>query len=55
MCEEFIRLEYFSLLKQVELFDGRFLTIKGWAVTFSLAALALAFQKNRGNVFCSST
>ena len=28
-------------------FDQRLLTIKGWDVTFSLAAIALGFQQNQ--------
>jgi hypothetical protein len=51
MCEEFVRQEYLALLQQVELFDGRFITVKGWAVTFSLATLALAFQKKAAGLF----
>ncbi len=44
-CQGFIQEEYFELLAIVGNFDDRFLIVKGWSVTFSLATLALAFQK----------
>ncbi|MBV5347377.1 hypothetical protein JZU46_04070 [bacterium] len=48
-CATLISSEYLEIVKIVGAFDARLLTIKGWAVTFSLATLALAFQqKNRG-------
>ena len=51
ICEGIVQQEYFALLQQVELFDGRFITIKGWGVTFSLGTLALAFQKKSAGLF----
>ena len=36
--------EYFALMETVAGADQRLLTIKGWGVTLSLAALGLAFQ-----------
>ena len=36
--------EYYAIVEVVSGFDQRLMTIKGWSVTVSLAALALAFQ-----------
>lgn len=44
MSDIFEKDEYFSLLKSVADFDQRHLTVKGWGVTLSLAALGLGFQ-----------
>ena len=51
VCAGFIEKEYFELLKIVAQFDDRFLAVKGWTVTFSLATLALAFQKKTKGLF----
>lgn len=51
VCAGLIKDEYFALLEIVAQFDDRFLTLKGWSVTFSLATLALAFQKNAKGLF----
>jgi hypothetical protein len=36
--------EYFAIVKSVSEFDQRLLTVKGWGVTLSLAALGFGFQ-----------
>ena len=53
LCEnsEFIRQEYLELVRIVAQFDDRFMTIKGWAVTFSLGTLALAYQNKITGLF----
>jgi len=42
---EFIREEYFALMRAVSQFDDRFLVIKGWSVTFSFALIVSAVMK----------
>lgn len=44
MADSFEKDEYFALVKSVADFDQRLLTVKGWGVTLSLAALGLGFQ-----------
>ncbi|MCV2362692.1 hypothetical protein LNV23_04415 [Paucibacter sp. DJ1R-11] len=44
MSDSFEKDEYFALVKAVADFDQRLLTVKGWGVTLSLAALGLGFQ-----------
>src|SRR5947209_14566078 len=44
MAEDRLTKEYFVLLDIVKDFDQRLLTIKGWGVTLSLAALGFGFQ-----------
>ncbi len=44
MGEDFEQQEYFAVLDLITEFDHRLLTIKGWGVTLSLAALGLGFQ-----------
>ena len=44
MSDSFEKDEYFALVKSVADFDQRLLTVKGWGVTLSLAALGLGFQ-----------
>lgn len=46
-----MRSEYELLVKAVSDFDGRLLTIKGWSVTLSLAALVLGFQHDHYALF----
>lgn len=46
-----MRSEYELLVKVVSDFDGRLLTIKGWSVTLSLAALVLGFQHDTYALF----
>lgn len=46
-----MRSEYELLVKVVSEFDGRLLTIKGWSVTLSLAALVLGFQHDHYALF----
>src|ERR1035437_642470 len=43
--------EYYEILKIVGEFDGRLMTVKGWGVTLSLAALGLGFQYGRYGLF----
>ncbi len=43
--------EYYEILKVVSEFDGRLLTVKGWGVTLSLAALAWGFQNAKFGLF----
>ncbi len=44
MSDDFEQQEYFALVKAVDDFDQRLITIKGWGVTLSLVALGLGFQ-----------
>jgi hypothetical protein len=44
MSDDFEQQEYFALVKAVDDFDQRLITIKSWGVTLSLAALGLGFQ-----------
>jgi hypothetical protein len=44
VSDSFEKDEYFALVKSVADFDQRLLTVKGWGVTLSLAALGLGFQ-----------
>jgi hypothetical protein len=43
--------EYYALVGSVSEYDGRFMIIKGWSVTLSLAALGLAFQQQHYALF----
>jgi hypothetical protein len=43
--------EYFKLVDIVAEFDRRMLTVKGWGVTLSLAALAWGFEKEHYGLF----
>lgn len=43
--------EYYAILDVVSAFDGRILTVKGWSVTLSLAALGLGFQQGHYALF----
>lgn len=43
--------EYYALLEVVTDFDQRQMTIKGWSVTLSLAALLLGFQEGHYALF----
>jgi hypothetical protein len=52
---ELLKDEYLLLEKAIQEFDGRALTIKGWSVTFSLAALAGAFVSHAAPVFLIAT
>ena len=46
-----LQAEYYKIADTVASFDQRLLTIKGWGVTFSLAAIALGFQQNHYGLF----
>lgn len=43
--------EYYAILEVVSGFDQRVMTIKGWSVTLSLAALGLGFQQGHYSLF----
>lgn len=47
--------EYYALLDLVKGFEQRLLTIKGWGVTLSLAALAWGFQNQHYGLFLVAT
>lgn len=49
--EEALNKEYYEILKIVGEFDGRLMTVKGWGVTLSLAALAWGFQYGHFGLF----
>lgn len=49
--EEALLKEYYEILKIVGEFDGRLMTVKGWGVTLSLAALAWGFQHGHYGLF----
>ena len=51
MTEDFLSKEYFALVDIVKDFDQRLLTMKGWGVTLSLAALGLGFQYEHYGLF----
>ncbi|MGB8645105.1 MAG: hypothetical protein WCF84_07700 [Anaerolineae bacterium] len=44
MPDDSLLKEYYAILDLVKDYDKNLLTIKGWAVTLSLAALGLGFQ-----------
>jgi hypothetical protein len=43
--------EYFKVYDAVTEYDKRLLTVKGWGVTLSLAAIAWGFEKNHSGLF----
>jgi hypothetical protein len=49
--EEALRKEYYEILKIVGDFDARLMTVKGWGVTLSLAALGWGFQYGHYGLF----
>jgi hypothetical protein len=49
--EEALLREYYEILKIVGEFDGRLMTVKGWGVTLSIAALAWGFQFGHYGLF----
>lgn len=51
MNEDFLVQEYFALLGLVKDVDQRLITIKGWGVTLSLAALGFGFQYGHYGLF----
>lgn len=53
--EEALDKEYYEILKIVDDFDGRLMTVKGWGVTLSLAALAWGFQYGHYGLFLVAT
>jgi type IV secretory pathway TrbD component len=48
---EDLQREYYAILDVVTSFDQRIMTVKGWSVTLSLAALGLGFQQNHSALF----
>ncbi len=55
MNEEFLSQEYFALLGLVKDVDQRLITIKGWGVTLSLAALGFGFEYGHYGLFLIAT
>jgi hypothetical protein len=51
LLREDLSKEYYAVLNVVFNFHGRLLTIKGWSVTLSLAALGLGFQQRHYALF----
>jgi hypothetical protein len=54
-AEEPLLKEYYEIVRIVGEFDGRLMTVKGWGVTLSLAALAWGFQYGRYGLFLVSS
>jgi Na+/H+ antiporter NhaD/arsenite permease-like protein len=52
--EEQLLKEYYEIVRIVSEFDGRLMTVKGWGVTLSLAALAWGFQYGHHGLFLVS-
>ncbi len=48
---ELLSKEYFAMVDIVKTFDQRLLTIKGWGVTLSLAAIGFGFQYQHRGMF----
>lgn len=51
MSEDPFSQEYYALFNSVADYDKRLLTVKGWGVTVSLAALGLGFQNQHYGLF----
>lgn len=51
MLREDLTKEYYAVLEVVLNFHGRLITVKGWSVTLSLAALGLGFQQRHYVLF----
>lgn len=51
MSEDALEREYYAIVDTVGKFDERVLTVKGWGVTLSLAALAWGFQYEHYGLF----
>lgn len=43
--------EYYNIMRVVDEFDGRLMTVKNWSVTLSLAGLGLGFQSGHYALF----
>jgi hypothetical protein len=54
LLREDLSKEYYAILDVVSKYDGWLLTIKGWSVTLSLAALGLGFQQRHVALFAMS-
>jgi hypothetical protein len=52
--EERLLKEYYEIVRIVGEFDGRLMTVKGWGVTLSLAALGWGFQYGHYGLFLVS-
>jgi hypothetical protein len=55
MVEDLEQQEYFAILGIVSEFDRRLMTVKGWGVTLSLAALGFGFQHRATGLFLVAT
>jgi hypothetical protein len=53
--DEALLREYYELFHAVDEFDKRLITVKGWGVTLSLAALAWGFQYHHFGLFLVAT
>lgn len=51
LLREDLSKEYYAILDVVSKYDGWLLTVKGWSVTLSLAALGLGFQQRHVALF----
>jgi hypothetical protein len=51
VSEEELSREYYEIFHAVDEFDKRLITVKGWGVTLSLAALAWGFQYSHFGLF----
>jgi hypothetical protein len=51
MAEDILTKEYFTLVDIVKEFDKNLITVKGWGVTLSLAALGFGFQYQHYGLF----
>ncbi len=51
MNNEKLLMEYYEIFHTVNEFDKRLMTVKGWGVTLSLAALAWGFQQSHYGLF----
>lgn len=55
MAEDALTKEYFALVDMVKEFDKSLITVKGWGVTLSLAALGFGFQYQHAGLFLVAT
>jgi hypothetical protein len=51
MSQSMIQQEYFAVLELIKDYEKRLLTVKGWGVTLSLAALAWGFKDHKMGMF----
>ena len=55
MSQPMIQQEYFAVLELIKDYEKRLLTVKGWGVTLSLAALAWGFKDHKAGMFLVAT